>query len=151
MAKKAVIKKKDHHPVRSAILFIVLLAFGITMIIPFVWMLSSSFKYNNEIFLYPIRWIPQPIRFSNYVEVWTEIPFLRYYLNTLVYSLIVTIGQLFTCSLAAYSFAKLHYPGRDKLFLAYLATMMVPWHAIMIPQCCPAAEAAGYRAVKEKQ
>ncbi len=134
MEKEAVIKKKDHHPVRSAILFIVLLLFGITMIIPFVWMLSSSFKYNNEIFLYPIRWIPNPIRFSNYVEVWTEIPFLRYYLNTLAYSLIVTLGQLFTCSLAAYSFAKLNYPGRDKLFLAYLATMMVPWHAIMIPQ-----------------
>ena len=134
MAKEAVVKKKDHHPIRSAVLFAVLLLFGITMIIPFVWMLSSSFKYNNEIFLYPIRWIPQPIRFSNYVEVWTEIPFLRYYVNTLVYSLIVTLGQLFTCSLAAYSFAKLHYPGRDKLFLAYLATLMVPWHAIMIPQ-----------------
>ena len=135
MAKAIVLnRKKEHHPIRRGILFVVLLALGFTMVVPFLWMLSSSFKNNNEIFLYPIRWIPETFRFSNYEDVWTEIPFLRYFLNTFVYAVVVTAGQLFTCSLAAYSFAKLHYPGRDKLFLAYLATMMVPWHAIMIPQ-----------------
>lgn len=115
-------------------LFVILVVLGITMMMPFVWMLSSSFKFNNEIFVYPIRWIPDPIRFSNYEKVWTEIPFPTYYFNTLKVSVIVTLGQIFTCSLAAYSFSKLEYPGRDKLFLGYLATMMVPWHAIMIPQ-----------------
>ena len=74
------------------------------------------------------------LRWSNYEEVWTRVNFLTYYLNTIKLSLIVTIGQVVTCSLAAYSFAKMDYPGRDKIFLCYLATMMVPWHAIMIPQ-----------------
>lgn len=118
----------------DVVLIIVLTIIAIIMIVPFLWMLSASFKNNNEIFVYPIRWIPNPIRLDNYRDVWTEIPFLRYYINTFVYSLIVTLGQVFTCSLAAYAFSKLHFPGRDQIFLLYLGTMMVPWHAIMIPQ-----------------
>ena len=118
---------KTKTKVLHAILFVVLLVIGIAMIMPFIWTLSSSFKNNNEIFSYPINW-------SNYEEVWSRIPFLTYYVNTIKLSVIVTVGQIITCSLAAYSFSKLHYPGRDKIFLCYLATMMVPWHAIMIPQ-----------------
>lgn len=116
------------------LLFLVLVLVAFTMVVPFVWMLSSSFKNNSEIFIYPIRWIPDPIRVSNYVKVWTKIPFLKYFLNTLLYSAIVTMGQVITCSLAAFAFSKLHFPGRDAIFLLYLGTMMVPWHAIMIPQ-----------------
>ncbi|HIU77171.1 MAG TPA: carbohydrate ABC transporter permease [Candidatus Pelethocola excrementipullorum] len=124
------VKKK----IINSILFIVMLLIGLLMIIPFVWTLSSSFKNNNEIFSYPIRWIPEVFRWSNYVEVSEKIPFLTYYLNTLKIALIVTLGQIVTASLAAYSFSKMQYPGRDKIFLCYLATLMVPWHAIMIPQ-----------------
>jgi len=116
------------------ILFIVILLVSIIMIIPFVWMISSSFKYNTEIFTYPINWIPKIFRWENYQKVWTKIPFSTYFLNSLKLAVIVTIGQLIVCSLAAYSFSKLHYPGRDFLFLLYLGTMMVPWQAIMIPQ-----------------
>ncbi len=115
-------------------LFAIMLILGICMIIPFLWTLSASFKNNNEIFSYPIKWIPEILRWSNYKEVCEKIPFIAYYLNTLKISIIVTVGQVVTCSLAAYSFSKMHYPGRDKIFLCYLATLMVPWHAIMIPQ-----------------
>lgn len=127
-------KRKANHSIERTILFIILLIFGITMLVPFIWTLSASFKNNNEIFVYPIKWIPDPIRTTNYQRVWTEIPFFTYYFNTAKLAIIVTIGQLITCSLAAYSFSKLKYPGRDKIFLCYLGTMMVPWHAIMIPQ-----------------
>lgn len=120
--------------ITNSILFIVMLLIGLLMIIPFIWTLSSSFKNNNEIFSYPIRWIPEVFRWSNYVEVCEKIPFLTYYLNTLKIAVIVTCGQIVTASLAAYSFSKMQYPGRDKIFLCYLATLMVPWHAIMIPQ-----------------
>ena len=120
--------------IQHSVLFVVLLVIGLTMLVPFFWTLSSSLKYAREIFEYPIKWIPEVLRWSNYEEVWTRVNFLTYYLNTIKLSLIVTIGQVFTCSLAAYSFAKMDYPGRDKIFLCYLATMMVPWHAIMIPQ-----------------
>lgn len=120
--------------IQHSVLFVVLLVIGLTMLVPFFWTLSSSLKYDREIFEYPIKWIPEVLRWSNYEEVWTRVNFLTYYLNTIKLSLIVTIGQVVTCSLAAYSFAKMDYPGRDKIFLCYLATMMVPWHAIMIPQ-----------------
>lgn len=120
--------------IQHSVLFVVLLVIGLTMLVPFFWTLFSSLKYDREIFEYPIKWIPEVLRWSNYEEVWTRVNFLTYYLNTIKLSLIVTIGQVVTCSLAAYSFAKMDYPGRDKIFLCYLATMMVPWHAIMIPQ-----------------
>ena len=120
--------------IQHSVLFAVLLVIGLTMLVPFFWTLSSSLKYDREIFENPIKWIPEVLRWSNYEEVWTRVNFLTYYLNTIKLSLIVTTGQVVTCSLAAYSFAKMDYPGRDKIFLCYLATMMVPWHAIMIPQ-----------------
>jgi multiple sugar transport system permease protein len=104
------------------------------MMVPFVWMLSASFKSNVEIFEYPIHWIPETFRSVNYRTVWIDIDFPRYFFNSAKLSVLITLVQLFTCSLAAFSFTKLVFPGRDKLFLVYLATMMVPWHAIMIPQ-----------------
>ena len=120
--------------IQHSLLLVILMIIGLTMLVPFFWTLSSSFKYDREIFEYPIKWIPEVFRWSNYQEVWTRVNFLTYYLNTIKLSIIVTVGQVVTCSLAAYSFAKMDYPGRDKIFLCYLATMMVPWHAIMIPQ-----------------
>ena len=120
--------------IQHSLLFVILMIIGLTMLVPFFWTLSSSFKYDREIFEYPIKWIPEVFRWSNYQEVWTRVNFLTYYLNTIKLSIIVTVGQVVTCSLAAYSFAKMDYPGRDKMFLCYLATMMVPWHAIMITQ-----------------
>lgn len=120
--------------ISNIILFIVLAILSLCMIVPFIWLLSASFKANNEIFLFPIRWIPDPIRLDNYKNIWTEIPFLKYFSNTLVYATIVTVGQIVTCSLAAYAFSKLRFPGKNLIFMLYLATMMVPWQAIMIPQ-----------------
>lgn len=116
------------------VLWCVLAILGLLMIIPFLWTISASLKTNTEIFSVPFRWIPETFHWENYVKIWTEIPFLTYYLNTLKIAVIVTVGQVLTSSLAAYSFAKMNYPGRDKVFLCYLATMMIPFHAIMIPQ-----------------
>jgi len=120
--------------VGAIIRFIIGVCVAFIMLVPFVWMLSASFKDNIEIFTYPVQWIPEVFRTTNYERVWTSISFLTYYLNTAKLALIITALQLFTCSLAAFAFTKMHFPGRDKLFLGYLATMMVPWHAIMIPQ-----------------
>ena len=113
---------------------IFMLFIALFMLMPFIWMLSSSFKMDTEIFEYPIRWIPETFRFNNYVKIWTHIDLLSFFMNTVKITAIVCVGQLTTSALAAYSFSKLQYKGRDALFLMYLATMMVPWHAIMIPQ-----------------
>lgn len=97
-------------------------------------MVSASFKAKNEIFTTPIQWIPEAFRTVNYEKIFNDIPFPLYFLNTLKITVAVTGLQLVTCSMASYAFSKLRFPGRDKIFLAYLGTMMVPWHAIMIPQ-----------------
>lgn len=130
-----VVKKGRHKfKISNQLLFIFCILVAFIMMVPFVWMLSASFKSNTEIFEKPIHWIPKVIRLENYIKVWTDINFPQYILNTAKLTVIITFLQLVTCSLAAYAFAKLKFPGRDKVFLAYLATMMVPWHAIMIPQ-----------------
>ncbi|MDR1868056.1 MAG: carbohydrate ABC transporter permease [Treponema sp.] len=118
----------------TTVIFIICVFVAFVMLVPFVWMLSASFKLNTEIFAYPVRWIPEVIRPDNYRTVWIDIDFPVYFFNTAKLAVIITVLQLFTCSLAAFSFSKLKFPGRDKIFLGYLATMMVPWHAIMIPQ-----------------
>ena len=130
------VMSKRKKPLRASQVVISLfcLLVGFLMVVPFVWMLSASFKLNTEIFETPTRWIPEVFRTINFEKVWNDIPFPQYFFNTAKLAVCITLMQLMTCSLAAYSFTKLHYPGRDKLFVAYLATMMVPWHAIMIPQ-----------------
>ena len=127
-------KKKKKVKVSNIVLFLIAMAVAFIMIVPFVWMLSASFKLKSEIFSVPIRWIPETFHLDNYRTIMNEIPFLRYFFNTAKIKIIITLAQVVTCSMAAYAFSKLHFPGRDTLFLAYLGTMMVPWHAIMIPQ-----------------
>ena len=126
-------KKKKIRP-GTVVRFVVCLLITFIMVVPFLWMVSASFKNNVEIFQTPIRWIPEVFRLDNYIHVWTEINFPTYFLNTAKLAVIITFLQLVTCSMAAFAFTKLQFPGRDKIFLFYLATMMVPWHAIMVPQ-----------------
>lgn len=126
--------KTRKQKITTGILFVVALFVAFIMIVPFVWMVSASFKLKAEIFSVPIRWIPEVFHLDNYQTILNEIPFPRYFFNTAKITIIITFLQVVTCSMAAYAFSKLHFPGRDKLFLAYLGTMMIPWYAIMIPQ-----------------
>lgn len=114
--------------------YLLMLLISLTMIFPFLWMLSTSFKYDTQVFTTPIEWIPDPINLSNYWKVWTEEPFLQYYGNTIKVAVSATAGQVIISAMAAYAFAAIPFAGRNFLFGLYLATMMVPWHTIMIPQ-----------------
>ena len=127
---------RPHKRIRlsDVLIFLFCLLAAFVMVVPFFWMVCASFKLNTEIFSKHAQWIPEVFHTVNYEKVWNDIPFFKYFLNTAKLAIVITLLQLVTCSLAAFSFSKLHYPGRDKLFLAYLGTMMVPWHAIMIPQ-----------------
>ncbi|MCD6406185.1 MAG: carbohydrate ABC transporter permease [Planctomycetes bacterium] len=107
--------------------------FGLTMVIPFFWMVSMALKSLQETSLVRLDWIPWPIRWRNFKEVFDTVPYARFYLNSMFMASYVTVGLIFTSSLAAYSFARLNFPGRDKLFLAYLATMMIPGAVMSIP------------------
>jgi multiple sugar transport system permease protein len=104
------------------------------MVIPFIWMLSGSLKTESTLFAMPIKLIPENPRWSNYTEVWTRVPYSLFYINTAKISIIATLGQLFVCSLGAYALARINFPHRDKIFLIFLATMMIPSQVTMIPQ-----------------
>ncbi len=126
-------KKKRKDLAKKIFLYALLSFFGISMVIPFLWTVSTSLKESGDIFTYPPQWIPKPVVWSNYVEAWQAIPFGRGYINSLFVAITVTIGQVFTSALAAYAFARLTFPGRDKLFFGYLGTMMIPPAVTMIP------------------
>lgn len=116
------------------VLYAVLITVAFSMVMPFLWMISASFKSEAEVFGFPIQWIPSTFYFSNYAKVWGDLPFLTYYMNTIKIAVITTILQIITCSMAAYAFAKVRFPERDKLFFLYLTTMMIPFQVMMIPQ-----------------
>ena len=116
------------------ILYIVLIALALVMLVPFAWMLSASFKLDKDVFVFPIQWIPANPRWQNYVDIWNKIPLSKFVLNTAKLTVIVTFLQLLTSSFAAYAFAKLDFKGKDLLFLAYIATIAVPWQVYMVPQ-----------------
>ena len=104
------------------------------MLVPFAWMLSSSLKLDKDVFVVPIQWIPKDPQWENYIKIWTKIPLATFVVNTAKLTLIVTLLQLFTSSFAAYAFAKLNFRYKNVLFLAYVATIAVPWQVYMVPQ-----------------
>ncbi len=116
------------------------LAWGLTLILaatmlaPFLWMLSTSLMDELEVFRFPPRLIPETLRWDNYTGAFTARPFARYFLNSFVFASLVVVGQLFTAATAGYAFAKYEFRGRDKLFMLYLSTMMVPAAVVLIPR-----------------
>jgi multiple sugar transport system permease protein len=118
---------------RSGVLHLVLIVGAVIMLIPFIWMVSTSFKTLDQVFTYPPQWIPNPIVFDNYPKAFTVVPFATWFLNSVKIAVLVTLGQLFTCSLAGFTFARMRFPGRNAIFLIYLATLMIPAHVTIIP------------------
>lgn len=116
------------------IAYIALILLSILTIIPFAWMLSASLKLNKDVFAWPMEWIPSVPQWQNYVNIWTKIPLLKYITNTAFLTIVVTLLQLLTSSFAAYAFAKLHFKGKNLLFLGYIATIAMPWQVYMVPQ-----------------
>ncbi|MNP09737.1 L-arabinose transport system permease protein AraQ [compost metagenome] len=116
------------------LVYILLFATVLCMLVPYIWMLSSSLKLNKDVFSFPMQWIPANPRWENFVDIWTRIPLDRFIYNTAKLSIIVTILQLLTSSFAAYAFSKLHFRGKNVLFLGYIATIAIPWQAYMVPQ-----------------
>lgn len=117
-----------------ALIWAILVAGSVVMIMPFVWLVSSSFKPENDIFIFPPKWIPDPWRPQNYVDALTYKPFNIYIMNTLIIVALNLVAVLFTSSLCAYGFARIKFWGRDFWFVLVLSTMMVPYFVLMVPQ-----------------
>ena len=127
--------QKRRNAIMRFFIYFFLIVITAFMLLPFLWMLSSSFKENKDVFGLPHPVDPRrPPLGENYVDIWTEIPLLTFIKNTAKITIVVTLLQLFTSSFAAYAFAKMQFKGKNVLFLGYIATIAVPWQAYMVPQ-----------------
>ncbi|WP_163539852.1 carbohydrate ABC transporter permease [Gracilibacillus sp. YIM 98692] len=127
--------KANHQAVIRKFLFYLLLVVGaFIMLVPFLWMISTSFKGSGAVMVFPPEFIPNELTFANYQEVVGKFPMMKFLWNSLLVAFLTTIGQIIFSSMAGYAFARMHFKGRDPLFLLYLATMMVPTQVTMIPQ-----------------
>ena len=128
---------KIKETVKNFGIYIFLTLGSLAMVAPFLWMLTTSLKPPGALFSYDRiwwqDWVPTTFVWQNYVKALTVVPFLRFYFNSIFVAAATTAGQVMTSALAAYAFARLEFPGRDKIFFAYLATMMVPGAVTMIP------------------
>lgn len=113
--------------------FFSLLAFSLVMIFPFVWMVLSAFKTSADVYAYPPKWLPSSFRWDNFRKVFEMVPFGRYYLNTILTSVMQTAMQIALSIGAAYAFAKLKFPFKRTLYMLIQSAMFVPMAVLVIP------------------
>src|SRR5262245_59809784 len=142
MASSALARRRAAAPARSVrwgrhltagLSHAVLIVGAALMVIPFLWMISTSLKTEDQVFVLPPLWFPSQPVFDNYSRLFAEIPFARYLVNSGFVSIAVMIGELVTSAISAFAFARLQFWGRDKIFAMYLATLMIPFHVRLIP------------------
>ncbi len=127
-------KQKNKKLINKKILpQVILIFFAIIFSLPFIWLVSTSFKSPENIFKIPPQWIPKPFKPDNYIKAVKAIPFFTYLKNTLIISIIPIFGQIISSSLVAYSFSKIEWKGKKVLFPLLMATMMLPGQVTMIP------------------
>ncbi len=135
----AQVHRRKRERIMTALSYVLLTAGAIIMMYPFIWMLNTSLSPLNSLWEAKQHWwqywIPDGFEFSNYAKVITQktLPFALAYWNSLCVSVLTTLGVLFTSSMSGYAFARLQFPGREKIFFAYLGTMMIPGAVTMIP------------------
>lgn len=119
--------------VKNIIVYALCILISIVLLLPFFWMLSASLKPGHQIFKYPIIWIPNPVKWSNYVEAFKAVPYMVWAKNTSSIVVLSIVGDLVSCSLVAYAFARLQFPGKSILFVLLLSTLMIPQQVTLIP------------------
>jgi multiple sugar transport system permease protein len=103
------------------------------MIFPFLWMITTSLKGQQEVYIYPPTLFPKELHWENFTHVLDTVPFLRFYLNSVIVTTLITISKVITASLAGYVFARIEFPGRNVIFYMYLATLIIPEQVTVIP------------------
>lgn len=125
-------KRMQEQGNKAVVLFFLVL-FAIPFFVPLVWLVSTALKTPSQVYVSPPVWIPNPIRWENFPEAWSVAPFGRFLVNTLITTIIPMLGEIFVSAMVAYSFARVRWPGRDKIFSLCLATMILPAIVTFIP------------------
>ncbi|WP_019640158.1 carbohydrate ABC transporter permease [Paenibacillus fonticola] len=129
---------KRNKQIKSLIVYVFLTVYSIATVFPFFWMVLSSFKSSGAVFEIPPQWVPdllfKPGMWDSYFKVLTKHNFLRYIWNSSFISVTSSLGQLLTCSLAAFAFARMQFKGKQMIFALLVATMMVPTEVTIIPE-----------------
>ncbi|KZK06433.1 N-Acetyl-D-glucosamine ABC transport system permease protein 2 [Lactococcus cremoris] len=119
---------------QQVIKYLILISGIAIMILPFLWMISTSLKTGGVTMVFPPKFLPNPATLANYKDVFSKFPMLTFLINSIAVAILTTVGTIIVATMAAYAFARMHFKGRDKIFLLYLATMMIPAQVTMIPQ-----------------
>ena len=133
-SERPTVKATTSEPLWRLLIWLLLISGSIIMMLPFLWLVISSVKPQEQIFIFPPEWIPREFRWQNYVEALVYKPFYRFILNTLLIAVANQIAILLTASFCGYGFARIPFPGRDFWFGIVLATLMVPYIVLMVPQ-----------------
>lgn len=118
---------------RKGFIYGLLIVLSLLFLAPFFWMITSSLKAPNELYQFPPKLLPSHWHFDNFIKAWNSQPFNLFLMNSIIVTVMTTIGQIFSSTLIAYGFARFKFKGRDILFIILLATMMIPWEVTMIP------------------
>jgi multiple sugar transport system permease protein len=118
---------------RRVLGYLALSLLAVLALIPFLWMLSTSLKSPDEVFVFPPKWIPSQLHFENYTSLWRELPINRWILNSVLIACTGVLGHLVFCSLSAYAFARIRFPFREPLFYLFILTMLIPGQVQLIP------------------
>jgi multiple sugar transport system permease protein len=127
------LSRETKERIRGIVVHILLIPAALVFLLPFLWMLSTSLKPDSQLFAYPPIWIPNPLKWENYPTSVTYVPFFLYLRNTLIIAISSMVGVVASSSLAAYSLARIRWPGRNILFLMTIATLMLPFQVTLIP------------------
>jgi multiple sugar transport system permease protein len=118
----------------TGLTYLLLIGGSILFVLPFYWMVRTSLMSVENIFLYPPQLIPDPVVWYNYVEMWQTGPFLHWLKNSAIVTLTTMVGETVTSMLVAFGFARTRFPGRDKLFVFVLASLMIPFYVVLVPR-----------------
>jgi len=118
---------------RKGFVYGLLIVLSLLFLAPFFWMITSSLKAPNELYQFPPKLLPSHWHVENFLKAWNSQPFNLFLMNSIIVTVMTTIGQIFSSTLIAYGFARFKFKGRDILFIILLATMMIPWEVTMIP------------------
>jgi multiple sugar transport system permease protein len=129
------IVEREHvrHPVKRTLLYLAAIGTSLLMVGPLYWMFGTSFKPSGDVFAFPPKWIPNPWIFGNYHDVFTLLPFDRFFVNSVIVSVAIVVLNIVFDTMAAYAFAKLRFPGRNLIFFLLLITLMIPFQVNLIP------------------